>query len=150
MNRIVKIVFRGVLPFGIAYALLFASPCQSRAYLLSITFDWIVRVGLTLYLFSLMWAIGETLTRDRKTQIQFLEKLGYPPFHLSYAVAMGFLGILTMIFGFCFLTYWVITVFLPQWIAWRNLTVGFVFLFSGWFTTRFVIDWIRWWKNTFG
>lgn len=148
MNRIIKIVFRGVLPLIIAYTLLFASVHQSRTYLLSITWDWIIRVGLTVYLFLFLWAFGDLLTRDISTQFRFLEKIGYPPFRLIYAV-LGFLGAVAMIFGSCFLTYWVITSFLPQWIAWREAIVGSVFLFSGWLITRFFIDWIRWYKNTF-
>jgi len=147
MNRVVKVIFRGVLPLAVAYALLFISPRQPRPYLLSIAMDWIVRLGLTLYLFFLMWAIGDLLSRDRKTQFDYLKNLGYPPFHLVYII-LGVLGAVFMTFCFCFLTYWTITSFLPQWIAWRAVIVGFVFLFSGWFMTRFYIDWIKWYKNT--
>ena len=147
MNRVIKAVFRGVLPLAIAYALLFVSPRQPRPYLLSITIDWIVRGGLALYLFFLMWAFGDLLTRDRRTQFEYLEDLGYPRFHLVYAI-LGFLGFVAGIFGFCLLTYWVIAIFLPEWIVWREVIVGLVFLFSGWIITRYFIDWIRWYKGT--
>jgi hypothetical protein len=147
MNRVMKVIFRGVLPLAVAYALLFASSRQPRPYFLSITLDWIVRVGFTLYFFFVMWAIGDLLTRDRKTQFQFLENLGYPPFRLVYAL-LGFLAVVAMISGFSFLTYWVITAFFPQEIVWRVVIVGFVFLFSGWFMIRFYVDWIKWYRNT--
>ena len=147
IKRITKLVFRGLFPFVIVYAMILLANNPARPLFVSEVVDFVARLGIALYYASMSWALGEAITGETKKSMErIVENFPYPAFHWKWAV-MGLLGASTIVFGLCITTYKVVGFFFPQWAEWQYTIVGLTTAITGWGAYAFYIDWLKWYRE---
>jgi hypothetical protein len=140
MKELVKIIYWILLPALDAYVFLLISPQQPGVEAAQRTIH--ARIFLVIFVTLFLWGFGNALLggwKDAANRWESLGVLGYQ-YQTSFARISIVLATLAMLFGIALIVSDAVIAYLPEWVVYHPLIVGFALIVEAVSLTKYALD----------